>query len=406
MIEDMNYYLDTRKLSRDGKGSLKLNLRKDGKRLLITTGIFIPPEKWDAARCRCKDARLNARLQDIFSNAEDYILRAKADGRFTGMTADELAAEIRTKVLSQEPRTNGNDTLAYHMRKYRDRQAKRGTWTIYDRTIRSLCAFDEGFETRRLKEITTDYLYRYEAWNRDRGVKVNSISILMRNIRTVIRDAIAEGVTTCNPFARYRIRQEETQKRSMTVEDVRDLMRLQVPPDQQKYKDYFMLMVYLIGINTVDLFTAKAEDLFDGRLHYRREKTGKLYSVKVEPEAMAIIDKYRGRDYLLEPMDGHGDFLSWRSQLNKRLKALGQVTGKRGKVISPGPFPFLSSYWARHTWATLAYQIGIPVDIIGQALGHSDRSHAVTFIYIRPDAAKVDEANRKVIDYIKSGAAV
>lgn len=61
----------------------------------------------------------------------------------------------------------------------------------------------------------------------------------------------------------------------------------------------------------------------------------------------------------------------------------------------------LSTYWSRHTWATIAYEICIPVDIIGQALGHSDKSHSVTFIYIKEDPVKVDEANRRVLDYIK-----
>lgn len=134
--------------------------------------------------------------------------------------------------------------------------------------------------------------------------------------------------------------------------------------------------------------------------NYRRKKTGKLYSVKVEPEAMAIIERYRGKDHLLEAMDNHDDFLSWRTQLNKRLKALGQPTGKRGKVIGEGPFPELSTYWTRHTWSTLAYQIGIPIDTIAQALGHSDRTHSVTMIYIKTDQHRVDEANRRLIDYV------
>ena len=80
---------------------------------------------------------------------------------------------------------------------------------------------------------------------------------------------------------------------------------------------------------------------------------------------------------------------------------MGCPRGKRGKILDKGLFPDLSTYWSRHTWATIAYEIGIPVDIIGQALGHSDKSHSVTFIYIKEDQGKVDEANRRVIDYVK-----
>ena len=393
----MNYYLDTRSVGKDGRCPLRLRMAKDGKYLMVLTGVRISPADWKDGRAR--DARLNQRLRDLLDDAEDCELRLKTEGRYGSMTLDELAGEIRRKVLSKETRRRSRDTLSYHLEAYRDRQAKRGTRDVYSRTVKTLNAYDPDFSTRTFAEIDFRYLTDFETWCLGH-MKVNSVSILLRNIRCVFNEARNEGVTNCNPFAKFKIRQEPTRKRCLSLEDLRKLASLPVPPDQEKYRDYFMLMFYLIGINTTDRFQAKPEDLENGRLNYRRDKTGKLYSIKVEPEAMAIINKYRGKDWLLEPMDNHGDFLSWRTQFNKRLKALGQVTGKRGKIIADGPFPELSTYWSRHTWATLAYEIGVPVDIIGQALGHSDRSHAVTFIYIKPDSRKVDEANRKVIDYV------
>ena len=401
----MKYYLDKRNVAKDGRCSLRIRLGKDGKYLNVLTGVKIAPEEWDASRGRTKnDQRLNVRLKDILDNAEDLILRLKASGRYQDMTIHDIAEELSAKVLIRDMPKSKN-TLAAQMEAYRDRQQKAGTREVYDRTIRTLERYDPEFRSRKLGEIDHRYIASFEAWCSSQGMKVNSISILLRNIRTVFNEARNEGLTTNYPFQRYRIRQEPTRKRSLSVEDLRRLAELDIPEDQQRYRDYFFLMIYLIGINTTDLFHAKPEDLKDGRLWYVRDKTGKPYSVKVEPEAMEIIDRYRGQDWLLEPLDHHEEFLSWRSQLNKRLKALGQTTGKRGKVVEKGPFPELSTYWARHTWATIAYEIGIPVDIIGQALGHSDRSHAVTFIYIKPDSSKVDEANRKVIDHIKKGLA-
>lgn len=396
----MRYYLDTRSIGRDGRCPLRLVISKDGRTARQLTGIRITPDEWNGERC--SDARKNVRMKDILDNAEDYVLRLKMEGRYGEMTASEVAAELGKKVLAVETRTSKRETFAFHLEKYRDRQPKRGTWEVYDRTLKLLREFDKDFDVRTFKDINYAYLTRLESWYLGKGRKVNSLSVIMRNMRTVFNEARREEATTLYPFNKYKIRQEETRKRSLNVEDLRRFIECPVLPDQQRYKDYFLLMVYLIGINTTDLFHARPEDLKDGRLFYQRDKTGKFYSIKVEPEAMEIIDRYRGKSWLLEPLDEHGDFLSWRSQLNKRLKAIGHKTGKRGKVLDKGPFPEISTYWARHTWATLAYQIGIPIDIIGQALGHSDRSHAVTFTYIRPDASKVDEANRRVIDYIKN----
>ena len=399
----MKYYLDKRSVGKDGRCPLRLRMRKDGKTAMPLTGIRIAPDDWDDDSQRAKDARLNQRLRDMLDNAEDCILRLKTEGRYAEMPLDEIVCEL-SKKMSIEVKANPRNTFSYYMERYRDRQAKRGTRDVYDRTLKSLGAFDPDFPARTFREIDYGYLARFEAWCIGRGMKVNSISILMRNIRTVFNEARRDGVTNLYPFSTYKIKQEETRKRALTLDEVRLLLEIPVSEDQQRYKDFFMLMLYLIGINTTDLFLARPEDLRNGRLEYRRDKTGKLYSVKVEPEAMEIIDKYRGKDYLLDPMDGHGDFLSWRSQLNKRLKAIGQQTGRKGKILGKGPFSEISTYWARHTWATLAYEVGISVDVIGQALGHSDRSHTVTFTYIKPDQGKVDEANRKVIDYITKKA--
>ena len=399
----MTYYLDTRSVGKDGRCPLRLRVKKGGRYGMVLTGIRIAPKDWDAANGRARDARLNVRLMDILDNAEDCLLRLKASGSYDEMTLGDLEEEITKRALPVEKVKPSRDTFIRRMEEYRDRQRKPGTREVYERTIRKLRSYDPLIDTRKFKDIDVKYLERFEDHCLT-TMKINSVSILLRNIRTVFGDAREEGITNCNPFARYHIRQEPTRKRCLSAEELAQLAALDIPADQERYRDYFFLMIYLIGINLTDLFHAKPEDLRGGRLWYVRDKTGKAYSVKVEPEAMEIIERYRGKDWLLEPLDSHGEFLSWKNQLNKRLKALGQETGKRGKIVKAGPFPELSTYWARHTWATIAYQIGIPVDIIAQALGHSDRTHAVTHIYIKPDERKVDEANRKVIDYIKQSA--
>lgn len=394
----MRYYLDTRKDARDGRFPVKIRLTKDGRTAMALTGVRLSDEDWDPGSGTCKNAATGVRLRDMMWNAEDLILKLRSEGRYASMSAGDIMAEISSRVLSS-PVARKEGTLMARLVSYRDAQRKEGTRETYDRAVKTLRLFDRDADSRKLEEITPAYLSRLEAFCLGKGMRVNSVSIIMRNIRTVFNVARREGVTAAYPFGSYKIRQEQTRKRCLSVEDLRRLIRMDLPEDQRRYRDYFMLMFYLIGINSTDLFNARPGDLVNGRLEYRRGKTGKLYSVKVEPEAMAIIERYRGERHLLEPMDTHAVFRDWRCQLNKRLKALGQVTGKRGKVTGAGPFPEISTYWSRHSWATIAYRIGIPVDIIGQALGHSDREHSVTYTYIMPDQGKVDEANRKVIDY-------
>ena len=254
------------------------------------------PEEWDASRGRTKnDQRLNVRLKDILDNAEDLILRLKASGRYQDMTIHDVAEELSAKVLIRDMPKSKN-TLAAQMEAYRDRQQKAGTREVYDRTIRTLERYDPEFRSRKLGEIDHRYIASFEQWCSAQGMKVNSISILLRNIRTVFNEARNDGLTTNYPFQRYRIRQEPTRKRSLSMEDLRRLAELDIPEDQQRYRDYFFLMIYLIGINTTDLFHAKPEDLKDGRLWYVRDKTGKPYSVKSRHSVIQEDD-----------VGGHGD---------------------------------------------------------------------------------------------------
>ncbi|MEA1886531.1 MAG: tyrosine-type recombinase/integrase [Bacteroidota bacterium] len=138
-------------------------------------------------------------------------------------------------------------------------------------------------------------------------------------------------------------------------------------------------MIYLEGIE-------------EGRIYYIRSKDKRQYSVLVQPEAMEIIERHRGKKYLLNTLDKYDDYRNATSIINKRLKDIAQLEDcKISKKIT--------TYYARHSWATIASRIGISWDTIRYALGHAGGS--VTDIYIDYDLEQVDEANRKVIDFIK-----
>lgn len=99
-----------------------------------------------------------------------------------------------------------------------------------------------------------------------------------------------------------------------------------------------------------------------------------------------LIQLYKGKKYLLKFMDNIGSYLEFVKRTNNNLRKL------KG-------FEDITTYWARHTWASIAFEAGVSKDVISLALGHSN-GVKVTDIYIKYDLSKVDEANRKVIDYI------
>jgi integrase len=157
-----------------------------------------------------------------------------------------------------------------------------------------------------------------------------------------------------------------------------------VPAWQQKYIDIFQLSFLLIGINIGDLLELPAGDDLQGRISFNRKKTRRLYSIKVEPEARAIIDKYRGEVHLLNVADGCSNYRHFANRLNSNLHAIS---------------PSVTTYLARHSWATIAASLDIPDDTIALALGHAG-ANSTTSIYIERDRRKIDAANRRVIDWV------
>ena len=115
---------------------------------------------------------------------------------------------------------------------------------------------------------------------------------------------------------------------------------------------------------------------------------------------MEIIEKYRGKNWLLNILDGYKDYHDFTKHMNNALKNIGPLkrSGLGGKKERKPLFPNISSYWARHSWATIAASLDIPRDTIAHALGHG--GNTVTDIYIDFDQQKVDDANRKVLDWV------
>ena len=384
--------LDTRTRRKDGTFPVKLYVSLNRETTRVGLGYYSVSENWDDTSYFTKKEPnykiKNVRLRGILSAVEEKIIKL-----------DKIDTKAVKAIIDKE--VKGKDRplgrFVDYMDEFVDTKTNKGTASVYATTRGKVAEFDENatFET-----IDAGWLRRFEAWMVGEGLGTNYISIQLRNIRAVFNYAIDCEYTALYPFRKFKIRTEQTAKRSLTVEQLRTLRDYEVEPYQEKYRDIFMLMFYLIGINSVDLCNLKESDIVNGRIEYRRAKTSKLYSIKIEPEAMEIIDRHRGKGYLLDILDGYSNYKDFVHRMNLGLKKVGEVErkGLGGKKHVTPLFPGISSYWSRHTWATIAAGLDIPKETIAEALGHSAKT--VTDIYINFDKRKVDEANRKVIDFV------
>lgn len=396
------YYLDTRKKLKTDNYLLKLAIRHAGKCVYSSLDIRLPLGAWDKAKEKIIKAphatEQNIYLSELKTQANTKLLELTKLGKLGRMTAKELRTEIEKYLLpSEEEEDKPTDLILPFFERCIELKRAPQTKEVYKSTIDKIRGFDTNADGLTFGEIKKDWLQRFDL-HLSQTLKTNSISIHMRNLRAVFNEAIDNEITTNYPFRKFKIRSEETAKRSLDVEELRTLFCCEVEPHVEKYRDIFKLSFFLIGISPVDLL--HLTEINRGRISYHRAKTGKLYDIKVENEALAIIEKYRGNKYMLSILETYGNYKDFTKKVNNALKNIGEVTiGKQGKKTYKPLFPCLTLYWARHTWATIAHQIGISKDIISLALGHSFGVDT-TDIYIRYDKKKVDEANRRVIDFV------
>lgn len=372
-------FLDRRREGGSGMSQVKVYVYAGGRASFVTTGVSIPPQWWSAdaqavsARAIGADV-LNAQLRDVLDMAQAvYAHRDFA-------TATEAAEALRQALTAGVQRGYVSEVFA----EFGESRAAEKTRRMYAHTLSKLRAFCRDFDSLCFADISRGWLERFDGWL-SQTCSPNSRSVHFRNLRAVYNYAIDEGLTDVYPFRKFRLPRQATRKRSLSAEQMRKLIMQDVVPGQMQYRDMFVLSFFLCGINMVDLCHLR-EVTEEGRVEYDRAKTHRPYSIRVEPEAAAIIDRYRGRAYLVNVMDTRRRYDEWLKRCNVALRSM---------------MPGLTSYWARHTWATIAASLDIPRDTIAHALGHG--GNTVTDIYIDFDQRKVDEANRRVLDWVLYG---
>lgn len=384
-------YIDTRRREQTGYCPVRIMIRTGSQSACITVeNVRVLPETWDGSRivgvpnANAISTKISAAKADI--DKALFIL----EKQLVGLTA----TQVKQRVLAYlSPERNG--VLLYDMVIDHAKKVKPNTANLYVYTANQIKSFDSGV---LISDIDRRWLESFDTWLMRGGLKVNSRSIIMRNIRTVYNEALDDGIVTTYPFRKFKIKQEQTEKRSLSLDELYTLYNIEVEDWQQVYIDYFFLCFFLCGINLVDLARLRDEDYQAGRIRYRRAKTGRLYSIKVEPEAQLLIEKYKGRDgHLIDILDHYKNYKDFAAHLTNGLQKIGMSCKNGCKHTGTPLFPKISQYWCRHSWATLAYELGIPMEIIAQGLGHSYGSKT-TSVYIRPNQQKADDANRKVID--------
>jgi len=274
------------------------------------------------------------------------------------------------------------------------------TSEIYDIVLKKFRLFRNG-EDLAPSAVTAKLMDEYELYLKEGGLSMNTISFHMRALRAVYNRTVREGMTVDrSPFRRVYTGVAKTEKRAITPQDIHALLVLKLEEGSPEAfaRDMFMFSFYTRGMALVDVAFLKTSDIKNGVLTYVRHKTRQTINVRWEMEMQEIVDRYHspGQPYLLpviRKLNGKE-----RTQLRYRQGDINRALHRLGRKI--GLQSSLTFYVARHSWASIARQLGVSTALISLGMGHA--SEYTTQVYLKSmESHPLDEANRLIIDTMK-----
>lgn len=253
-----------------------------------------------------------------------------------------------------------------------------------------------------LKDVTRELIQEYFVWLQGEDLKTNSVNSYMSNLRAMYNRACLgwKGRPNEHPFEGIHLKRQETPKRAVPVDVVKQMISLKFDeePEKKVATDMALFSFVACGMPYVDIAHLTRENLIkEGKiLSFRRQKTGALIEMEISGPMQILIDRYSRPDskYLFPIISEETTHGQYKSYLAKENRYLGEISTKLGLSEK------LTTYAFRHGWASLAYHRGVPISIISQALGHS--SEKMTRIYLSAfDADKVGDANKLVSEGVE-----
>ncbi len=395
--------LDNRSKKRDGSFPLTLRVIHNRKFFQLPLGYSIQEKDWDEVGQKVKPScklieninRVNSILTKEKQHALEVVTKLQDEGQLETLSLKELKTYISKKQTDLMVLDYCEEVI-----EQLQEANKIGNSEVYKTMRNSIRTFTKEKDFP-IKQLNYAWLKKYESWYLGKGNTLNGLSVNLRTLRALFNRAIKEKKISKEyyPFDEYSIKKEQTRKRAIPASDL-ELIKCFEPKtkQQQKAKEYFVLSYYLMGASFIDLAYLKVENIINGRIEYKRKKTGRLHSIMVTSSLLKILNPYlEGKqkdDFILniiksdEPKTQYKQVKKALKQYNKYLEEIAKECGISFNI---------TSYVSRHSYATIAKYKGVPTAVISEALGHS--SEEVTQVYLSSfDKTVMDKYHSMIID--------
>lgn len=389
----------------NGESPLMLQVSKGGKRQYQSLGVSVNPKFWDFSKNKPKSNCPN----------REYILRlilnkqAELQQRMLELNAEQKEYTTTTLLHDEHRKFELKTVKQFYQELIEQYKAneKCGNRLIYKSSYNSINVFTNGNLEIPFSAIDVAWLNKYEKWLRSKGNKETTMSLMFRTLRSAYNKAIENKCARKSdyPFNDYKISKFDvsTEKRAIAKADVLKFSTDVHSIGKQQYvqlsKDIFIFSYLCGGINFTDIANLTKDNIIEGkRLHYIRQKTGKLIKLGLSEEALKIIKRYavESKGYLFPILNAQLHKTPLQKQ-NRIHKMLGKVN-KNLKLLAAqlGVEANLTTYVARHSFASVLKKSGVNIALISEALGHSDLT--TTQIYLDSfDNEQIDNAMKNLL---------
>ncbi|MBI1835924.1 MAG: phage integrase SAM-like domain-containing protein [Flavobacteriia bacterium] len=410
----------------DGTYPLVLVLSHHSKTRTISLKYYFLEEQWDGVELQPIDypnaKHVGAKIRSYLSKAEILIIDKKLE--LDSMPISELKVYIQGEIFSTSStpiRVKENfirrNIHSESLIKYGDikisrlRVAKKhGNANAIKDALASIKKFTKREEIY-FSDIDQNFLKDYVAFCNSRGNKPNTIRAYLSQIKALFGEAMEDDVINILPFPKFKIPNAvKTKKRSLRINDISEIRKLELKPKSAIWnaRNYFLFMFNNMGLNFIDLVKMKKNQilqtkynknkkLVEGRIVYKRSKTKGEFSVKLTSESIDILNEYnigsKLNDDFIFPM-GFEDTEKGIRRYKQHRKRVNVKLGDLAKMANIDED--ITTYYARHSWATIAKRKLIPISVISEGLGHADLK--TTQVYLDSfDDDVLDQANEDIV---------
>lgn len=401
MMTSVKLMLNKSRVLNNGSYPLVFQVIHNRRKKLFYTGYRVKEEVFDELKEKIIDnagpsftatevAKMNRELRKM-RNRIDVQIKQLSQTR-EGFTVKDVLAQSAL----------GSGKSQFYLLQYINVQIERkrnlkkvGMASAYKSTRSSLAKFLHCSDVR-MSKVDLGFIRRYEDFLYCNGAATNTVSYYLRNLRSLYNQAVVDGYRPCGeyPFTRVQTRPAKTVKRALSRKDMRILANLKLENNQELEfaRDLYLFSFYAQGMAFVDIVLLKKADICNGVLTYSRHKSKQPIRMDVTPQMQGMIDKYKTENEYIFPII-NGEYFSGYKQYRLALSRANRHL-KKIAVMADIKVP-LTTYTARHTWATLARDYGAPISVISAGLGHT--SEEMTRVYLKDfDVSLLDQINSKV----------